>query len=371
MVVSIDLKPLSEETIQQMGYNAHDLWMVKIDSIVFGPFETESLKHYVHDNEQLFENAEASHQDETEWKPFWAHTKFSRRKPQLAGGEHYEGPFWIMHQGLKVGPFSYREIDKKIEMDLLGMTDHISIDNGESWVKIYQVAGFDRRSHSPEELPIAPTEASFQEARLQVIEKIETPHFTTSEELAELAWEGQEAGKVIQFKIEEMTLKREKNLEVSASMKWAMPTAAAVLVTILSTGYFMMEEESAEVALDATAEEAPLKKKKIQRKTTIAGGTVPTAEYRRPASVNYKRQEVSHSESRYPIHVETHDQYQDPLPEHSDPIEEPVSDAEARPQEHSLVSNNVQNPEDSSLDAAMNGSGEAQPQPVVEEASDF
>lgn len=367
MVTAIDLKPLSEETIQQMGYSSHDLWMVKLDSVVFGPYETETLKHYVQENEHLFDSAEASLADETEWKPFWAHTKFQRRKPQIAGGEQYEGPFWLMHQGLKVGPFTLREIDKKIEMDLLGMTDHISIDNGDTWLKIYQVAGFDRRTHSPEELPIAPSEHSFQQARLEVIEKVESPHFTTSEELAELAWQGHETGKVIQFKLEEIQIKQEKSVEVSASMKWAMPTAAAVLVTILSSGYFMMEDETSEVIADAPTEEsAPFYKKKMIKKT--ARGEVPTPEYRKPASVNYQRPEISRSESRYPTHIETHDQYQEPIQELADPIEEPLSDAEQRPQEHSLVTNNV-NPEDSSLEGAMGG--EPVQQPVVEEASDF
>ena len=224
MVVSIDLKPLSPETIAQMEYNNHDLWLVKIGSVVFGPFETESLKHYVSDNEHLFEQALASRSDETEWKPFWEHTQFQRRKPQIVQGSTYEGPFWIMDQGLKTGPFTLREIDKKLEMEILSMTDHISIDEGHTWLKVYQIEGFDRRNLNPDDLPIAPYENSFQQAKLALVEKLEESHPNPLEGLAEMAWQGQNNAKVLQFKIEEMTLTQHQQTELSPALKWAVPT---------------------------------------------------------------------------------------------------------------------------------------------------
>jgi hypothetical protein len=49
MSVNIDLKPLSEEIIKQMGYSESNLWLIKIGSVVFGPFETQTLKHYLKD----------------------------------------------------------------------------------------------------------------------------------------------------------------------------------------------------------------------------------------------------------------------------------------------------------------------------------
>lgn len=371
MVTSIDLKPLTPELIEQMGYNNHDLWLVKIDSTIFGPYETESLKHYVHDNEALFETAEASRADETEWKPFWAHTKFQRRKPQAMGQMH-EGPFWILQSGLKAGPYSYKEIDKKLEMDLLGMTDHISTDNGDTWIKIYEVSGFDRRSHSPDELPIAPPEISFQKSRLQVVDKLETPHLNASEELAELAWQGQKLGKVIEFKAEEITIKPVRQTEVSHSMKWAMPAAGIALVAILSSGYMVMTSESDNtVAMDETSQEDQPFYKKLG---PPPAAVVPSPSMRSPASVGYSDPDpVTKYESRYPTHMETHEQYQEPVEQpYNDPVEVPMSDADQQPQEHSLVTNNHAvegTAEDHSLDAAMNGT--VPDQPVIEEASDF
>jgi hypothetical protein len=172
MAVSLDLKPLTNETIAQMGYSTHDLWLVKIDSTDFGPYETESLKHYVSDNEHLFETAEACRMDGVEFTPFWSHAIFQRRKIQPLSDKH-EGPFWLLDDGLKTGPFSFHDIDKKIEMGLLVMTDHISTDEGFRWKKIFEIDGFDRRAYSADELPVAPSEASFHQAKLELVEKLE------------------------------------------------------------------------------------------------------------------------------------------------------------------------------------------------------
>jgi hypothetical protein len=232
MTIYIDLKPLSEEVIKQMGYDESNLWLIKIGSVVFGPFETQTLKHYVKDNEHLFEKAEASLANETKWKPFWSHTKFERRKLQAitrVNSEHYEGPFWIIDLGLKTGPFNHKEIDKKIEMGLLSVTDHISIDNGNNWIKVYQIKGFDRRTRSPEELPELPLESAFDlsEERLKNIKK--SNHQTTISELADLTWQGIQEEKTSQYNLEEMNWTKEHS-KLNSFMKWAIPSI--VLATL-------------------------------------------------------------------------------------------------------------------------------------------
>jgi hypothetical protein len=367
MALKIDLKPLSEETIQEMGYTNHDLWMVKIEAVIFGPYETESLKHYVHENEKLFETAFASKADEDDWKPFWELTRFQRRKPQITDSEFHEGPFWLLHAGLKVGPFSKQDIEKKIEMDLLLMTDHISIDNGASWPKIYQISGLDRRHLSPDELPLAPSEGSFQEARLAVLEKLNVPHLNNAEVAAELAFEGQEAGKILQFKVDEIPLKpQQASPEISTSMRWAFPAVAVILVSLTTGSYFLLgTQDETTLVMKDIKEKSPSKNSRGHR----SGGAIPSPSFRSPASVGYNR--PAPSVSRYPTYTETHDQFPEAQDYHVDPIDQPVNDADQPTQEHSLVSQQQGTPEENSLDNAMNGSEQPQPQPVVEEASDF
>jgi hypothetical protein len=226
MSVNIDLKPLSEEIIKQMGYSESNLWLIKIGSVVFGPFETQTLKHYLKDNEHLFEKAEASQVNDGKWKPFWNYTEFERRKLQVitrVNSEHYDGPFWIIESGLKTGTFTFKEIDKKIEIGLIGMTDHISIDNGNNWIKVYQIKEFDRRMRTPEELPEVPIESTFYSCENNSDKKNKPDHQRTITELADLTWQGIQEERTAKFNLEEMNWKKDHS-KFNILMKWAVPS---------------------------------------------------------------------------------------------------------------------------------------------------
>ncbi len=367
MAVSIDLKPLNEETIQQMGYSSHDLWLVKIDSIVFGPFETESLKHYVGDNEHLFEHAEASLADESNWKPFWESTGFQQKKLQAVSSENYDGPFWIMDMGLKTGPLSYKDIDKKIEMGLLVMTDNLSVDNGENWIKIYQVKGLDRRSFSPDELPLSPYDSSFQKAKLKILTKLEQSNRDAIEGLASAAFEVLKKAKPNPIKIEEMTLKTDTSPEISPSLNIIFPAIAISLILLASATYVMFsisDEDKAQADLSYSQTKSIIKKSS----EVTHSGSIPTAVQRSPANFEYNEPRPSFpSEPRYPTQVETHEDHQNDPEIDRGPAEAPAEPDQ--PQEHSLVGNESG---DQSLDAAMNNGNPASvDQPIIEEASDF
>jgi len=367
MAVSIDLKPLNEETIQQMGYSSHDLWLVKIDSIVFGPFETESLKHYVGDNEHLFEHAEASLADESNWKPFWESTGFQQKKLQAVSSENYEGPFWIMDMGLKSGPLSYREIDKKIEMGLLVMTDSVSVDNGENWIKIYQVKGLDRRSFSPDELPNSPYESSFQKAQLKILSKLEQSNREAIEGLASVAFEGLKKAKPNPLKIEEMTLKTDISPEISPSLNIIFPAIAMSLILLATATYVMFSISDEDKTLTDLSDTQT--KSRMKKSSEVShSGSIPTAGQRSPANFETQEPRSSYSnDHRYPTQIETHEDHQNDPEIDRGPAEAPTEPDQ--PQEHSLVGNDSG---DQSLDAAMNNSNPAPvEQPIIEEASDF
>jgi hypothetical protein len=378
MGINIDLKPLSEETIKQMGYSFHDLWLVKIDSIIFGPFETESLKHYVHDNEVLFEQAEASLLDEKEWKPFWEHTKFQTKKMQLVS-ENFDGPFWIMDFGLKLGPFTYYEIDKKIEMGLLVMTDYISVDSGENWVKIYQVEGLDRRIFSPEVLPKAPYESNLK-TPIMIENKQEK---TAIEEFANLAFLGHQQEIESQLKMDEMTLKAEIHSHRQSAVRWLIPLGAAIAMSVITTLYSMFtaiklpdlstenkKEKSHELPRSLASEPRPVLRNQ---------GHMPSPDLR-PVEESYYQNHSAPSEhatgSRYQTRVETHEDLTKDVDPY--PVEESLTETElSGGQQSSLVDNSYS--DEQSLDSALNSqpsTGKAKSRspaegPAVEEASDF
>ena len=376
-MATLDLKPLTDETIQQMGFNNHDLWLVKIHAELYGPFETESLKHYASENEEQFDDAEATRLDENQYKAFWTHPIFQRRKVQVADVDTHEGPFWLMEFGLKIGPLSFREVDKKIEMGLLGMTDHISIDDGETWNKIYKFEGFDRRSHDPDELPVAPAEASFQKAKLVLIEKLETPHANTSDEIAAMVHTVQKQSNIIPFKLDELSLNKNKEVVVSNSLKWALPAAMALGLTIVSSGYFMFSEESETLMVSEVSPRVAPVVPKVNRNVPVPRGEIPSVSNRAPASVGYQHpvqpRAIHNQESRYPTTVETHhapdmDDYGYDQNLERDPRDGPVMEASNITEEHSLIGGREPQ-SDNSVDDVMNGN--VHHEPMVEEVSDF
>jgi hypothetical protein len=393
-MASLDLKPLTQETIEQMALEKHDLWSVKIDGELFGPFETQSLKHFSSENQHQFENAQATRMDTIDYQPFWSHTLFQRRMPQVLNSENHPGPFWLMVSGQKTGPLKFNDVDKKIETGLLGLTDHISVDDGHTWNKIFEIDGFDRRLHSSDELPGVPSESIFDKGKLTLVEKLDRPHVDAADQLASLAHVGTLEAKVIQFKVEEISQQSAQSHDASGALKWAIPSAAAVMVTIMATGYLMFSsDEKSPVVAEAetkenfyqtrpaaTVQTANIPNRQINQNPRRAPrGFMPHGNNRIPASNSYSNNaavENAH-ESRYPTHIETHEQARHEEPaERTAEAEFPVTENEQQqqPQEHSLVGNNNGAPEEHSLDAAMNGVNQPAEQPerpVVEEAADF
>lgn len=374
MGTSIDLKPLSDQAIQELGLSGHDLWLVKIDSVVYGPYETESLRHYVKDNESLFDEALVLLSDEKEWKPFWEYTKFQRRKPQGLVVTDYQGPFWIMDRGQVTGPFSYNEIDKKIEMDLLSMTDRLSVDEGVTWIKIFEVEGFDRRTHDPEELPRAPINLNDSETRLSLVPE---KNQINLDDIVDLVWKEQQKGKVIQFKKEEITFQQEQPLMISPKLKWFVQSTAAILIVVATIIYNFTSTPNEQIASFNEEEEVETPKKKARTPGSSYSASIPSPSYRAPASSNYSKPASSSTSRSKPVYETKKIMHEDPVEHdeygHTDLVSENENENDrenvTQSEEHSLVDNNRRN-EDKSVDAAMNDV----PQdgvPLVEEASDF
>lgn len=366
---SFDLKPLTTETIEEMNFNKEDLWLIRWQGEEFGPFETESLKHYSSENKDLLIDAEARRLDQEEFKEFWSHPTFQRRKMQvLSPNDEGAEEFWIMHQGLKAGPFSFKEIDKKIEMDLLARTDLISTDDGDSWVKIFQLQQFDRRSHHPNDLPIAPREDEFSEAHLRVIDELENKKTNISEEVAELAFGATHSAKIIPFKTEDVVYHAPKEYKAPSKKKWVLPTAIALAGALFIGQEFLIEE-------NPVAEMAEVSSPSFQRRPAAKMPNAPKPHYaptihqRAPASIRPAAPSIERMDNspRYPTIIESHeDEFGNNSGYEQEEPQSPVVEGEAGPKEYSLVGNDTYAPQ--SLEAVMGG--EAQ-EPVVEEVSDF
>ena len=367
--MALFLKPLTDEVIQSMGLTTQDLWLVKIEDEVFGPFETASLHDYARDNLQEFEHAFASPEDPQDFQPFFSHPEFHFEAPvQPVVEERY----WILSQGQKVGPLTRMAVDKKLEMGILAMTDMVSIDDGHTWEKFFHNETFNPEgAGGVDSLPMAPLESSFARAKEELYEKMDAHERTGSHAgLASLVYLGQKNEKV-GLKLDEFDLKSLDETEVSRSLKWAIPSAVAGVGVLVALGNFILTPSTSnEVAQVEEKSEVIMPSVK-----TTAQMPNPNAGRRTPSSYMPQPHARSGLTNVPPVHYNEYPQPQFNRHENEpDPMIDPISEAEPQPQEpqeHSLVQNHQPG---ESLDGVMSGGQDVDPQPetpVIEEAGDF
>lgn len=370
--MAIDLKPLTTEIIHKMGYSTHDLWVVKVDEEVYGPYEVDSLKHYASENETLFQHALASRTDANDWHPFKSYAQF-----QSIGEHSHESQepikFWILQSGQKMGPLSKFDLQKKLEMHILGMNDLVSMDEGHNWKKFYELETFLPETICGDSLPVPPLESSFSKAR-EVFESERASQPSQSQGLAAMAFLGLKNDSK-QLKLEEIDLKSLNQTEVSQSLKWAAPLFVASFGALAVLSYFMF---SPPTASHLTEKEGKTANQEMIDTKSFAHSNQPQSRNRQPSSYGQPHfdqrsgltQAPTMNYNSYETQTETH--YNEP-DNSMDQMPEPEPMQMDQSQENSLVSNNVPGNENSeSLDQAMATEPAPAPEaPVIEEASDF
>jgi len=374
--MSIDLKPLTNEIIHKMGYSTHDLWVVKFKEEVFGPFEIDSLKHYATENETLFQDVLASRMDSNDWHAFYSYAQFTEIAEHAVSHQEQIEKFWILHNGQKLGPLSRFDIQKKLEMNILGFNELVSIDEGHSWQKFYEIKIFQELLKNADSLPVSPSEQDFTYAREEISELIGQSSTTeTLNGVAALAYLGSK-NEGPQLNLEEIDIKLLNQTEVSRSLKWAIPSMVAGLVVAVGLFSFIASK-SGDIDGLALTENT----KEVKEANTSPSNRPETQRPSRRQPASYKPMDAQHRSGLTqapPIHHEpfqSHNEPQayEPEPPMDQPMEsepEPVQDPAT---EHSLV-NSTPGPESGeSLDQAMNMTEPApQPEtPQVEEAGDF
>ena len=401
----LDLKPLTQKVIQTMGYTTHDLWEVKIDEEIFGPFEEASLRDYAAENEKQFHHALAAKMDSNNWQAF--HSISSLHKAHALAPGAVEERYWILEKGQKMGPFNKMAVQKKIEMGILSLSDEVSTDDGHTWCKFYQVPLFSPvAAGGAESLPVTPTEQSFDKAKEDLTEWMDTHRPSgNNAELASLVFMGTKEGTVL-LNLDEIDLKSLNKNPRDGSWKSVLAMACAGLGIVGYLGNYLLTpkiptnedialaqaEEKSEIILPERAAQVsqPQMPQPRPMPQTNRQSQRPTSR-RMPAS--YAPQErsaltqtpVIHSNAYPSPEIESHVREPDPM---IDPMAD--HDAEAASgnegEEHSLVgrplgsqplqpgSINPGNRQPAeSLDQSMSAPElEVPPEaPVIEEATDF
>ncbi len=157
----IDLTPLSDEDIAARSIGLEDLWMVKDEeNQIHGPFATDSLKAYSANHQHLFANSKVYNLKTEEWKDIFSVKYFQRRTPALVSSQNLidSNEFFIHLNGQKNGPYHKDEVQAFLNNGQITPNTEISLDKGQSWIKLYEHHAFDRRSKkSNQELPFTPS----------------------------------------------------------------------------------------------------------------------------------------------------------------------------------------------------------------------
>lgn len=147
---------LSMEIIEKEKLDPENLFEVKIDLKIIGPFSGTFLKNFLSGKDidgMMVKNLES-----IIWIPIQQHAFFytGEVKP-TAISESERREFYLLVNGRKIGPYKTDDIEYKFKNGELLFTDLISEDEGQHWCKLYEMAHVDLRRHVGSELPPTPT----------------------------------------------------------------------------------------------------------------------------------------------------------------------------------------------------------------------
>lgn len=369
-----DLKPLAAETIKDLRIKSDQLWEIKIDENIYGPFETKQLRDYSRENKKTLLRAHVSQMSIDNWRPFYEVREFIHEAA-------YDGPYWMLMNGRKSSPLSKEEIAKRIELGTIKRHDEISEDEGRHWHRISAHPEFEAHFTTRNVLPKSPDESSFQKSKAKVLEQLEHRAEIVDEKesvasLTHVSFARKEKTRTVAVEEIKLVVEKPQGESFWAAHQKHFYWAAPVLAIALYFTFSSKKISTPEIA-DADEKSGPQRSgNKANRKDRWS---------RTPANdgidYDYNRSGVTQSapgDENYPTVIETHqeDNYPDPSAE-ADQVAE-IQDQENQNAENPSLVQPVRDPaqEGESLDATMNNEAQEQPnpavdQPTVEEVSDF
>ena len=150
---------LKEEQVATGQFPRDEIFEIQVESKIIGPFWQEDLKEFLSDANLYSESTQVKSLEEGDWKSVYNHPYFQRRRPSLVSSEgmtNVEEVFYLLKDGQKNGPFQKEKLQTMVDSMELLLNDFVSIDEGQSWGKLYEVDGFDRRTKNHENLPHKP-----------------------------------------------------------------------------------------------------------------------------------------------------------------------------------------------------------------------
>ena len=225
-----------DEIVSKVDVRGH-IFEIKDSEKTLGFISLYDLKAYVFEHEEEAENYSIKTIDGEEWKNIYEHSFFQRRKPQLISTDTLKEAddleFYILQKGQKTGPFEKDILMEMVHNRQMLLSDMVSFNAGLTWIKLYQVDGFERRSlRGNDELPGVPSSQFLNKPSDFV-----NPIGETTDAISSLAFLGnQKRGKTLERQKEvSFNDEMDKGAKSTTIYKWLL---AASVVGIL---YFLIK----------------------------------------------------------------------------------------------------------------------------------
>lgn len=279
------------------------------DMAPIGPFEVQDLRDFILHRSlpetSLIKDAKAG----GAWMRLFDHPMFLRKNHERSAGlelpEHLG--IYYLQEGKKTGPINAAQLREKVKSKEVLVTQMVSLDDGQSWAKLYHYEEFDRRKDQDTHLPRTPEWKVFkgeQEDKplssvtknimgLDVLSHQYNPDFVPEEE-QEDHYEEDEQGEVTSLKTVSRQKRPNKN---SSNLPYMMVAAVAVV------GIFFLITTSQKTQVKGQTQikkEMSEKAKKLDEKYTLKKDEDKASKEESNGPVKIKTRKLQVSTSRKP-----------------------------------------------------------------------
>jgi hypothetical protein len=237
---------LSKSVIESAIAKREHIFELQQNEESLGFISLYDLKDYLAANEASDEVFYVRNIDQENFQNIYEHPLFQRRKLQIIEEiiavkiSPTEERFHILQLGQKAGPYTKAQIENFILKNEMIMNDMVSLNDGQTWQKVYSTEGFERRALKPsDELPRLPDEDFLKHGPANLRNSDDTTEATSS-----LAYLGNlKKGKIANFDYEQSDVKENKKINrIGNNYKWLF------IISILGIGYFLYNIKSALVS---------------------------------------------------------------------------------------------------------------------------
>lgn len=166
-----------EDLIVEEGWQEHTgpFFYIKIKGAnSLGPIRAVDLQAYIAENSLPSTTMVRDAKNTQDWVNIYSHPYFQRRKPSLVhpSSSKTDYTFYYLKNGKPTGPINSLDFETLVNEKSLIPTDMVSVDEGKTWIKLYQLSNFDRRSYSASELPVSPEQGKGKFTKPSALKKI-------------------------------------------------------------------------------------------------------------------------------------------------------------------------------------------------------